>query len=83
MLVQYCWGILQERLDFGNGGIQQRELVCRCGSAAPPAAPPPPPAIIHSRGTPHEADDGCLACGSSTLAALRQGSCKKWEMDHG
>lgn len=30
-----------------------------------------PPAIIHSRRTPHEADDGCLACGPSTLAVLR------------
>lgn len=30
---------------------------------------PPPSAIIHGRGTPREADDGCLACGSSSLAA--------------
>lgn len=36
-----------------------------------------PPAIIHSRRTPHEADDGCLACGPSTLAVLRRGSCRK------
>lgn len=29
-----------------------------------------PSAIIHSRRTPHEADDGCLACGPSTLAVV-------------
>lgn len=40
-----------------------------------------PSAIIHSRRTPREADDGCLACGPLTLAVV-QDSCKKWETDN-
>lgn len=30
----------------------------------------PPGAITHRRRTPREADDGCLACGPSTLAVI-------------
>lgn len=32
----------------------------------------PPRAIIHSRRTPHEADDGCLACGPSALTIVKK-----------
>jgi len=35
---------------------------------------PPPTAISHGRRTPHEADDGCLACGSSVLVVVRDDS---------
>lgn len=34
-----------------------------------------PSAIIHSRRTPREADDGCLACGPLTLETVVK---KKW-----
>lgn len=45
----------------------------------------PPSAIIHSSRTPHEADDGCLACGPSTLAVVWDNSEKtdfwrKWRI---
>lgn len=41
-----------------------------------------PSAIIHSRRKPHEADDGCLACGSSILTVLWDNS-KTWIFENG
>lgn len=38
---------------------------------------PPPSAIIHSRRTPHEADDGCLAHGPPALTVVRDNYEKK------
>lgn len=76
VLVQHCRQRLQEWLDFGNGGIQQRESLC-ADLELPHLLLPS--AIIHGRRTPCEADDGCLACGPLTLAAVRD-SCKKWEI---
>lgn len=67
-----CW------CDCRNGGTVGTETSCRESLSADLELPHrlPPTAIIHSRRTPHEADDGCLACGPSTLAVVWDNSKK-------
>lgn len=72
-LLPCCW------CDCRNGGTVGTEASSRASLSADLELLHrlPPSAIIHSRRTPHEADDGCLACGPSTLAVVWD-NCKKW-----